>query len=444
MKLRNIFNQLKSETDGNVSIMFGVSFVAILTLIGAVFDLMILNKNKQHVQYLTDAAALAALQFNGTIEEREAVFADHVQTLNRLSTGEDLKFRSSIEIVEVDGTLQLTAQLTVPHDLVLLQHLGGPESISLSTSAEKGIGNVEIALVLDISSSMNGARITEAKAAATLFVEQLLDDEGLNERIAISLVPFGGTVRVPVELSTLLDTPLEDLEDYSQHWIDQEWNQCFEYDLEDTRDGISPDGTYRVTPDFSSYSRRNPWCPISGNELIPLTDEKNLLLDRIDALTLSDGTGSDHGMAWGIETLNPAWRGRFPGALPNTPATQNSQTKKVLIFMTDGGITAQHQLTEEGLESGNAVPVDTRDFRNGRTLIPTRDTRLAFDTACGRAKTNDIDIFTIGFNLANDSVKTPLENCATIPAQYIDARTGDLNGIFERLANEISPLRVTN
>jgi len=241
-----------------------------------------------------------------------------------------------------------------------------------------------------------------------------------------------------------LDTPLEDLEDYSQHWIDQEWNQCFEYDLEDTRDGISPDGTYRVTPDFSSYSRRNPWCPISGNELIPLTDEKNLLLDRIDALTLSDGTGSDHGMAWGIETLNPAWRGRFPGALPNTPATQNSQTKKVLIFMTDGGITAQHQLTEEGLESGNAVPVDTRDFRNGRTLIPTRDTRLAFDTACGRAKTNDIDIFTIGFNLANDSVKTPLENCATIPAQYIDARTGDLNGIFERLANEISPLRVTN
>ena len=133
MKLRNLFNRYKSETDGNISIMFGVSFVATLTLIGAVFDLMILNKNKQHVQYLTDAAALAALQFNGTIAEREAVFADHVQTLNRLSRGEDLEFRSSIDIVEVDGALQLTAQLTVPHDLVLLQHLGGPESISLST-----------------------------------------------------------------------------------------------------------------------------------------------------------------------------------------------------------------------------------------------------------------------------------------------------------------------
>ena len=438
MKLRNVFNRYKSETDGNISIMFGVSFVATLTLIGAVFDLMILNKNKQHVQYLTDAAALAALQFNGTIAEREAVFADHVQTLNRLSRGEDLEFRSSIDIVEVDGALQLTAQLTVPHDLVLLQHLGGPESISLSTTAEKGIEDVEIALVLDISSSMNGARITEAKAAATLFVEQLLDDEELNERIAISLVPYGGTVRVPAELSTLLESPLADLEFYSEHWIDEEWNQCFEYDIEDIREGINPTGAYRVTPDFTSYNARNPWCPISGNELVPLVDDKMLLLDRIDGLTLSDGTGSDHGMAWGIETLNPAWRGNFPGALNGTPADRNSKTKKVIIFMTDGGITAQHHVREN--DRVGSVPYDSKR----RTLISIHNTRNAFDTACERAKEDDIEIFTIGFNLNNNSVKTPLENCATTPAQYIDARTGDLNGVFENLANDISPLRVTN
>ena len=437
-KLRNLLGQYKTRTDGNVSLMFGASFVASLSLIGAVFDLILLNKSKQHVQYLTDAAVLAALQFEGTIEEKEAAFAEHIRLLSNLSTGEDLDFTSSVDIEVNDGALVMTADVAITHEYIMLQHLGSPPSITIRTKAEKGIEDIEIALVLDISSSMNGARITEAKAAATLFIEQLLTDEELDGRISISLVPFGGTVRVPVELSTLLDTPLAELEDYSENWIGGEWNQCFEFDAEDTENGIKPNGSYRVTPDFWSWNKNNPWCPTSGNELVPLTDDKDALVERVDALTLSDGTASDHGMAWGFETLNPEWKNNFPGALADTPADLTDKTKKVMVFMTDGGITSQHYVRDS--DKTGSVPYNSKR----RVLIPGRDTLKSFLGACDRAKDSDIDVFTIGFNLTRTTHKATLEACATTPTNYIDARTGDLDNVFAGIANEISPLRVTN
>ena len=438
MKLNTIFNRYKTETDGNISLMFGASFVGALALIGAVFDLVLLNKSKQHAQYLTDAAALAALQFEGTIAEKEAAFADHVRVLSKLSTGEDLSFTSSVNIEEKDGALVMTASVDIEHELVMLQHLGGPSKISISAAAEKGIEDVEIALVLDISSSMSGARITEAKAAAKLFVEQLLDDDSLNERISISLVPFGGTVRVPVELSTLLNTPLAGLGGYSNNWIDGEWNQCFEFDAEDIRDGIKHDGTYRVTPDYWSWNKNNPWCPRSGNELVPLTDDKDTLVDRVDDLTLSDGTGSDQGMAWAVETLNPEWKNNFPGALADTPADLNDKTKKVIVFMSDGAITSQHYVRDQD-------KIGSPPYNSKRKVRVNFNTSLnAFYGACNRAKADNIDIFTIGFNLTKTKHKTYLENCATTASNYIDARTGDLNDVFRGIASEISPLRVIN
>ena len=439
-KFKNIVNRYKKDTRGNVTIMFAVSFVGTMTLIGAVFDLMILNKSRQQVQYLTDAASLAALQFDGTLAEKAAVFDQHVKVLAELSDGNVSKnFETNVEIVERDGALVLNAQVSLPHELILLQHLGGPKTITVSTSAEKGIEDIEIAMVVDISSSMAGSKIIEAQAAATLFVEQLLDDEALDERISISLVPFGGTVRVPVELSSLLDTPLDQLNEYAENWIDGEWNQCFEYDLDDTRNGIKPNRTYRETPDFSAYAARNPWCPISGNELIPLGDDKDVLIDRIDALTLSDGTGTDHGLAWGIETLNPEWRNRFPGAEANKPGDLTSQTTKIIVLMSDGGITEQRFVPED--RRGGPPPYRAR---RRDSLIPERDTTLAFEGACDRAKEDNIELIMIGFDLRNNADRALLERCATTSSNYIDARTGDLGSVFSGIADKISPLRVTN
>ena len=434
----NIFTRFKNDTRGNVSIIFGLSFLASISVIGAAFDLSLLNKSKQHAQYLADAAALAALQFDGSIAEKEAVFADYIQALAQISGRGEIPVTSHVNIEVSESALTLNAEVYVPHDLVMLHHLKGFDRIGLKTQAQKGIENVEIALVLDISSSMSGARIIEARKATSFFIEQLLSDVTLDNRVSISLVPFGGTVRVPVEMSNLLDTPLEDLEDYTENWIDEKWNQCFEFDAEDTKNGIKPDGEYRVTPDYWSWNRNNPWCPRSGSELVPLTSNKKALIDKIATLTLSDGTGSDHGMAWGVETLNHAWFNKFPAALENTPAANNDKTKKVIVFMSDGGITSQHHVREVNMTG--TVPYNSK--RHVR--VSFGNSLDAFYGACDRAKTNDMEVFTIGFNLNRTAHKDFLTNCATTANHYIDARTGDLEQVFGGIAAEISPLRVSN
>ena len=438
-KQDNIFARFKNDRRGNVTIMFAVSFIASISVIGAAFDLSLLNKSKQHAQYLADAAALAALQFEGTLEEKEAVFTEHIQALAQLSGGGEIPVTSHVNIEVSESDLILNAEVYVPHELIMLHHLEGFDRIGLTTQAQKGIRDIEIAMVIDISSSMDGSKIIEAQAAATLFVEQLLEDEALDERISISLVPFGGTVRVPVELSTLLETPLDQLNEYSENWIDGEWNQCFEYDLDDTRNGIKPSRSYRVTPDFSAYAKRNPWCPTRGNELIPLNDDKAALLNRIDTLTLSDGTGTDHGLAWGIETLNPEWKNRFPGAQANKPEDLTSNTNKILVLMSDGGITEQRFVPENRRSGEPPYRARGRD-----TLIPERDTIVAFEGGCDRARADNIEVFVIGFDLRNNADKSLLESCATTLANYISADTGDLEGVFTDIADRVSPLRVSN
>ena len=143
-------------------------------------------------------------------------------------------------------------------------------------------------------------------------------------------------------------------------------------------------------------------------------------------------------MAWGVETLDPKWKNKFPGGLKDTPANLDDKTKKVIVFMSDGAITSQHYVRDS--DKTGAVPYNSKR----RVLIPARDTREAFYGACDRAKANDMEVFTIGFNLTRDSHRSYLENCASSSLHYIDARTGDLDEVFGDIANEISPLRVSN
>lgn len=462
-KHKSILKRFKNETNGNVSVMFAVSFLATFTIIGAALDLMLLSKSQQKVQYITDAAALAALQFPGTVEEKKEIFNYNIRELSRLSGLEDSPITSSIEIGISDTAYTLDAQVEAPYKLTILDSVRGDNSITIKTSASLGIEDIEIALVLDISSSMAGARIEEARKSTIFFIDQLLEDEQLQGRVSISLVPFGGMVRVPEELHTLLNVPLEDLlpsetitieytnlgvvdsvtglddESFSDHWIDGKWNQCFEFDVEDIEKGIDPDGSYRPIPDFYTWNSNNPWCPRSGSELVPLTNDADILKDKIETLTLSDGTGSGHGMAWGFEVLNPDWRNRFLGARKNTPSNKESGTKKVIVFMSDGGITAEHHVREQD-RVGDVLPY----YSKRKSRINFNPALNAYNAACDRAKDNDIEVYTIGYSLGNAKQAAQIKACATSESHYIDAFTGDLENVFGGLAASISPLRLSN
>ncbi|WP_026942250.1 pilus assembly protein TadG-related protein [Hellea balneolensis] len=425
------------DQQGSFSILFVMSlFVAYLS-IAVVVDVSKIHQSREKLQFISDAAALYTLKHDSKSEEKAAIFKTYVNKLAD-SMGEDTYITTTkINVHETDERITLTASTTAPFELTMTKFMSSFNKVAINTNAEIGIEDVEVALVIDISSSMKNARINEAKASAKLFVKQLLDDDSIVGRISISLVPFGGTVRVPVEMKDLLQTPTIGLELYSQNWIDGEWNQCFEFDIDDIKNGVKYDKTYRVLPDFYSWNQTNPWCPLEGNEFMPLTNDAQALTAKIDNFTLSDGTGSDHGMHWGYESLNNYWENKFPGGLVNTPAANYSGVKKVIIFMSDGGITAQHYVRPQHMV-GN-VPFNSRK----KQRISYTNALVAFEHLCDKAKSEDIEVYTIAYLITKSAHREPLQNCASSESHYVDARSGDLENIFSRIAASISPLRIS-
>jgi len=76
---------------------------------------------------------------------------------------------------------------------------------------------------------------------------------------------------------------------------------------------------------------------------LPLTNEKTRLLDYLDGIELEYGTCADIGLAWGVRTLSPDWKGLWGD--PDTPSTLE-QRGKAIVLMTDGqsagGCTERH------------------------------------------------------------------------------------------------------
>ena len=434
VRLRNLLKRYAEDTQGNFSTLFVTGLSASLLLMGAVFDIALMIKSQNRLQNLTDGAALLALRYDGDISEKEAFFVEYMNEL--IKTDDENPLSTKVEIVQTATSLTLSADVDVPYNFVMFEHTHGIDEVSASAEVSMGLQSVEIALVIDISSSMAGARLAEAKASAALFIDQVFQDEKLTDQVTVSIVPFGGTVRVPVGLKSLLTIPDEGLESYSTNWIGEEWNQCFELDVVDVENGIDVDGSYRVLPDFYSWNQNNPWCPLKGNEFLSLTDDVEALHAKVNTLSLSDGTGTDHGMLWGYETLNDEWANEFPDGLEDTPATNNSETKKVLVLMTDGGITAQHFVRDQ--DKVGTPPYNSRR----RARVSYNNSLNNFYTLCDQAKAQDIEIFTIGYTITRSNHIDPLRRCASSENNYLDAASGELESVFSGIAEGLSPVRI--
>ena len=90
-------------------------------------------------------------------------------------------------------------------------------------------------MVLDISSSMAGAKIAELRNSARNFIETLMDSESIQGRVSIAVVPFGGSVKLPNDLNYLLNPPAT-----TQHWVGGQWNGCLSTTPLDYVTGLTP------------------------------------------------------------------------------------------------------------------------------------------------------------------------------------------------------------
>jgi hypothetical protein len=195
-----------------------------------------------------------------------------------------------------------------------------------------------------------------------------------------------------------------------------------------------------VVADWDQFGGPNQGCPVP---ILPLTDVtttagKNTVLSTISSMWPRDagGTQVHIGMIWGWRTISP--NGPFTPASGHPLAYNTSGWKKVVVLMTDGTEEwPADNLTGLGLvEDGK---INTTNIANATTNLNTR-----LQTVCSNMANNGgIIIYTIGLG-SDGASNTALQTCpGESGGSFYAATTGNLQNVFQTIANELLALRLS-
>jgi hypothetical protein len=189
-----------------------------------------------------------------------------------------------------------------------------------------------------------------------------------------------------------------------------------------------------------------------GQAIQHLTESKTTITTAINAMTVWQfgGTAIKLGLAWGWRTLSPEWAGLWDGD-PNKPLAYDAPLMdKAIILLTDGehffwNWWSSHDdggYTSHGrIEWGRLKDADGNPANSASEGVAELDRRLGI--LCEAIKAKGIKIYTIMLELSSTSLEPLFRNCATKPEWYFESpSSSQLEGVFQKIANELAQLRV--
>jgi len=188
----------------------------------------------------------------------------------------------------------------------------------------------------------------------------------------------------------------------------------------------------------SNTSGPNMSCP---DPLVPLTNDRDLLLDRIDDMEPwnNSGTNVAHGLSWG-------WRVLSPGEpFTEGAAYSDRDTQKALILLTDGVNTLCCQINTHNSSDYGAYGY-VNEHRLG-TSSPNYAPNIVDDRVaelCENIKDEGIRVYTITFQVNNSRLSDLFEGCASSPDLYFNSPSNeDLQNVFRTIGRDLSNLRLS-
>ena len=473
-RLKNSLLDFCQDTKGNISIYAAVILTTLIAFSGSSAVDLIRHSNVQsQIQSAVEAGVLAAAALDNNISTEDTL-DDYIR-----ANIDDPEIAAAIAINTLtddvslnDRTIKVEARYDVPTTFMRLFNINSLLA-SASAEANQRLTTVEIAMVLDVSSSMDAGspvtRLESLQVAATEFIDNV-SNNGADTNVSISLVPYGGSVNLG---QTIFDRYAAEIEPdnsnldpgQSAYFIGptlQDRNfrfsdvgsHCIEATRDDFEGDLLPENSRPQIPFFTRFAQRNPWCPpvessaiFNSNDFVELKSAIAGWVAPNGDLKLSDGTGTDIGTAWGLNALSPAWRGQLGGNFPNRPADYDDDTAiKVAIIMTDGRITFQ----ERPRDPNGQTHVQNQNLRQriverGGQNPNIGDNTAAghYLTACDVLRANDVTVYTIGFQLTNTTDEAILASCASVPGNHFLVEDLDINAAFQAIRSSISNLRVS-
>ncbi len=347
---------------------FAMFLLVMMIMIGGLaIDVMRHEERRVLLQQTLDRSVLAAAGLKQTLDP-QSVVNDYFEKmglseyLQGVTVDQGLNFRS----VEADAKGD-----TNPF---FMRMMGIDKfNVAAASGAEQRINNIEISLVLDVSGSMAGSKLTNLKSAANQFIDTVLDQD-VENRVSIAIVPYNGQVNLPQYMQDLY-TKLDD------HGVANV--NCFDLPASAyTGLGLSRTAGMPVTAHADTYSTTtssyvaptdsnnavpvatNRWCPeSSANVILAPTNNRATLKGHINNLTAVGATSINAGMKWGTMLLDPSSRsvisamvaqGKTPTNFAGRPFDYfDRETMKIVVLMTDGEHFAEERVNS-GYRAGNS------------------------------------------------------------------------------------------
>lgn len=453
---------LRNES-GAVAPAFGLMAIVLFLLVGAGIDTSRWLQAKQVTKTAMDAAVLAGgrrLQIDGDVNAAAEVAQDYYSenTKGRLPVLSDtVTFATDSTGTKVTASGNAFIKTTLlrligMEKMALLDTSGSDHSQSrIAVGGNAGV-NLEISLMLDITGSMSGSKITSMQAAAKDLIDIAVWDNQATYTSKIALVPFsqavnlGGTYFSSITGlstgSTLADTTgaatglagyasvagsrvndvLRALAYIQPANADTTYGPCATDRLGATAmtDAAPGSGSYIQSYDVSRVSNvltRYSDCKPGSITIQPLTNNKTALLAKVDSFVAGGWTAGSVGTAFAWYMISPKWADIWPEG--SKPASYtDAGTKKIAVLMTDGEYNVWYNGSSNGTASEQAVGL------------------------CAGMKAAGIEVYTVGFDLdGNETATQTLAKCATDPSHAYVAEDGSqLKQAFRDIALKMSAL----
>lgn len=454
-----MFRRFANDESGNIITVLGLSTLTLLGAVSAGLDYTRMTNTRAAMAAAADAAALAAAQ---APPNEAAALARQVFDANFRDAAPVTAFVAEPFLKGTDQAYRVAATASVSMSLTRMM---GSDARPVSTISEVMMGNdndLLIALVLDVTGSMAGSKLASLKASASAMVNTIYTKMDQPNQVRMSVVPFAEYVNVGManRNQPWISVPPDSSTSQNVCWMTRDvvsstncrqefstWQSCNDSGCT-TQSGFYQvcDNTYG--PEYQvcgTQSSNQTWAGCVGSRDYPLnvrdinytiqpapgvmnvscppplttlTATRTQVLAAIDSLNADGYTYIPAGLTWGWATLSLD----VPFSEPVNP---NKKTKRHLVLMTDG----------ENTRSPNYPRHDWTD-----TMISDNLT----SELCINIKAQDIEVFTIAFDVTNAAIKNRLRSCASSPDKYFDA-TNDtlLADAFATIARQMTQLRIS-
>lgn len=195
--LRGFLRRAGADARGNVAMMFGLALPVLLMIVVGAIDINRASTARVTLQDALDAATLAAARSPYTSQiDIQRVGMDalraNLENYPGLTLMEDETTFTLVdeEVIVADARVNvktLVANIFLPPYGQILD-----DYLPIGTHAEvnRSSKDIEVSLVLDITGSMAGNRLTDLKSAANDLVDLVVQDEQRINRTRMALVPY--------------------------------------------------------------------------------------------------------------------------------------------------------------------------------------------------------------------------------------------------------------